>query len=91
MKKDGIYEYIRKTLVKNDGDILNPITSDMFSVEDITKIQKHRSDPQLIFIHFRGINGSIPLRFFDEESQEIIKNFIKSRSSKLWNAVNDEF
>lgn len=89
-KMIAIKNCINNILVDFNNQPTALVTEDMFTTDDIKKIQKHRSDPSLIFITFYGINGSVPIRFFDEKAQQKIKNFLKIRNSKLWESVNSE-
>jgi hypothetical protein len=89
MDLSRLTDHIVCTLLKNDGseDILNPITPDMFEHTDIKEVIQ---DANMFFVAFRGINGIIPMRFFNPDSQVKITNWLKIQDSPLWRSLNDK-
>lgn len=80
---------LNKMLVNFNDNPVVFITKDMFNSQDIKNIERCKNNPSLIFVTFYGINGLVPLRFFDSEAQDKIRNYLKVRQSKLWETLNE--
>lgn len=88
MDHKALLRHLTRSVLKADGsgEFLNPITEDMFETTDIVEVLQ---EGDMIFVEFRGINGILPLRLFDENSKTKISNWIKARNSPLWKVLND--
>lgn len=89
-----------KLLEDGSGKLVNPITADMFKLSDITEVHgkiipnnislpSHSPDRKIIFVKFRGINGTIPIRFFDPKAQNKIYKWVKIHNSPLYEVLNE--
>jgi len=86
-----LIKHIRSTLLLVDGDtgnLMNPITSNMFNIDDIKDIRMNKND-EMFMIEFHGLNGIIPIRFFDDKSKQKLSIWLSSRNSPLWKVLNN--
>lgn len=76
-------------LLDTNLEPLHKVSEDMFQTSDIDKILTCPDNPSLLFVSFRGINGVLSLRFFDEKAQKKILNHLKLRNTSLWETLNE--
>jgi hypothetical protein len=83
-----VFKHLKETVIIDryiDG-VIDPITVEMFQESDIEEILEEGG---FYRIRFSGINGTVPLGFFDDGAKRLIIKVYRKRLSPLWRALND--
>jgi hypothetical protein len=92
MKKDRMLTTLKN--IVTESQYLNPyygihtqIDSDLFEINDIKEVIINQED-LIIYVRFKGINGSIPFRFLTLDARNKVISWQKVSRSPLWKILN---